>query len=372
MKRRGLTVDNSIFRALAIGQSIWCDFLSRDLLRSGKLDGMIKAGVRGVTTNPSIFENAIGKTSDYDGDILTLVRQGKNREQIYTSLTVEDVREAADRFLPVYLESGGKDGFVSLEVSPLLAHDADGTVAEAETLAKLTGKKNVMIKIPATPEGMKAIRLCIARGINVNATLIFSRKQYREVAEAFLAGLEERASSGKPISAIASVASLFVSRVDTAVDKLLVAGNHGERLSGKIAVDNARGAYMDFEALFAGPRWNSLEEKGAQMQRPLWASTGTKNPAYSPTMYVDSLIGPHTVNTIPPATLEAFLATGSVALTVASDREGMNNRLRELGSMGISLDNVTDRLLQEGLDAFEKAYFLLLEAIEKKGQTLES
>ena len=365
-----MTRENSIFGALALGQSIWCDFLSRELLRSGKLDEMIEAGVRGVTTNPSIFENAIGKTSDYDGDILSLVRQGKNREDIYTSLTVADVREAADRFLPVYNESAGRDGFVSLEVSPLLAHDAEGTVSEAQTLARLTEKKNVMIKIPATPEGMKAIRRCIALGINVNATLIFSREQYGDVAEAFIAGLEDRSAEGKPVSGIASVASLFVSRVDTAVDKLLASGNCGGSLAGKIAVDNARAVYMDFETLFSGLRWRSLEEKGAQVQRPLWASTGTKNPGYSPTLYVDSLIGPHTVNTIPPATLEAFLATGTVGMTVSSDREGLKHRLGELKALGISLDEVTGRLLKEGLDAFEKAYILLLEGIEKKGQSL--
>lgn len=365
-----MTRDNTVFRALALGQSIWCDFLSRELLRSGKLDEMIESGVRGVTTNPSIFENAIGKTSDYDGDILSLVRQGKDREEIYTALTVGDVREAADRFLPIYNESGGKDGFVSLEVSPLLAHDSDGTVSEAETLARLTGKKNVMIKIPATQEGMKAIRRCIAMGINVNATLIFSREQYREVAEAFISGLEDRAAAGKQISGIASVASLFVSRVDTAVDKLLASRNTGGDIAGKIAVDNARAAYMDFENLFSGPRWGALEEKGAQVQRPLWASTGTKNPEYSPTLYVDSLIGPHTVNTIPPATLEAFLDAGTVSLTVTSDREGMKHRLGELEALGISLDEVTGRLLNEGLDAFEKAYILLLEGIEKKGQSL--
>jgi transaldolase len=299
-----------------------------------------------------------------------MVRQGKNREEIYTSLTVADVREAADRFFPIYAGSGGKDGFVSLEVSPLLAHDAEGTVSEAQTLARLTEKKNVMIKIPATPEGMKAIRRCIALGINVNATLIFSVRQYREVAEAFIAGLEDRASEGKPLSGIASVASLFVSRVDTAVDKLLASKDTGGALAGKIAVDNARAAYMDFEIILSGPRWRSLEEKGAQVQRLLWASTGTKNPDYSPTMYVDSLIGPHTVNTIPPATLEAFLAGGTVGLTVTSDREGMKRRLDKLAALGISLDEVTDRLLEEGLDAFEKAYILLLEVIEKKGQSL--
>ncbi|MDD3514209.1 Transaldolase [bioreactor metagenome] len=365
-----MTQDNTIYRALALGQSIWCDFLSRDLLRSGKLDKMIEDGVRGVTTNPSIFENAIGKTSDYDGDILSMVRQGKKREEIYTSLTVADVREAADRFFPIYSGSGGRDGFVSLEVSPLLAHDAEGTVSEAETLARLTGKKNVMIKIPATPEGMKAIRRCIALGINVNATLIFSGEQYRQVAEAFISGLEDRVSDGNPISGIASVASLFVSRVDTAVDKLLPSGNSGAALAGKIAVDNARAAYMDFESLFSSPRWTVLAEKGAQVQRPLWASTGTKNPDYSPTLYVDSLIGPHTVNTIPPATLEAFLAAGTVGMTVASDREGMKRRLDELEALGISLDEVTGKLLKEGLDAFEKAYILLLDGIEKKGQSL--
>ena len=359
---------NSIFRALELGQSIWCDFLSKELLRSGRLDDMIAAGVRGVTTNPSIFENAIVKTKDYDEDILSLVRNGKSREEVYTTLTVKDVQEAAARFLAVFSEEGGRDGFVSLEVSPLLAHDEEGTLQEAVALVGLVGAPNVMIKIPATPEGVKAIRRCIAKGINVNATLIFSRDQYKAVAEAFISGLEDRVSQGEEVSGIQSVASLFVSRVDTAVDGLL--SPEGGNLAGKIAVDNARGVYMDFEKFFSGKRWESLASRGAQRQRPLWASTGTKNPAYSSTLYVDSLIGPDTVNTIPPATLEAFLKEGEVELTIRQDREGMSRRLDDLRKEGISLDQVTDRLLSEGLGAFEKAYVSLLDGIEAKGKSL--
>ncbi len=365
-----MTGENTIIQAFRMGQSIWCDFLSRDLLRSGKLDAMISSGVRGVTTNPSIFETAIGKTSDYDDDILRMVTEGKKREEIYTALTVSDVREAADVFSPVYQESGGGDGFVSLEVSPVLADDEEGTVAEAEQLAALVSKKNVMIKIPATKAGMGAVRKCISMGINVNATLIFSRQQYRDVAEAYISGLEDRAGQGLPVSGVASVASLFVSRVDTAVDKMLAEKKNVD-LQGKIAVDNARGAYMDFQALFSSDRWQALESKGARVQRPLWASTGTKNPAYSPTLYVDSLIGPHTVNTIPPATLEAFLSAGTVSHSVCNERAEMERRLNELEQTGISLDTVTAKLLADGLAAFEKAYFSLLDSIEAKGKTLQ-
>lgn len=362
--------DNAIYKTLALGQSIWCDFLSRDLIRSGKLEEMIDSGVRGVTTNPSIFENAIGKTSDYDGDILYLMREGKNREEIYESLTAGDVGEAADLLAPLFKESGGADGFVSLEVSPLLAHDTEATVEEAKKLVRLINKPNLMIKIPATEAGMEAVRQCAALGINVNVTLIFSGSQYRGSAEAYIAGLEERAARGLDISGTASVASLFVSRLDTAVDKILEEKAPGSPLTGKIAVDNARSAYADFEKMFSGPRWETLAAKGASVQRPLWASTGTKNPSYSPTLYVDSLIGPHTVNTIPPATMELFLQKGAPAFTAASDREGMALRLGELDAMGISLEKVTGKLLEEGLEAFEKAYVSLLEAIERKGRAL--
>lgn len=362
--------ENNIWKTLALGQSIWCDFLSRDLLRSGKLAEMISSGVRGVTTNPSIFENAIGKTSDYDDQIRVLVREGKTKEEIYENLTSGDVKEAAVLLEPLYKESGGSDGFVSLEVSPLLAGDAQGTVEEAKKLVRLIGRPNLMIKIPATDAGINAVRRCTAEGINVNVTLIFSGKQYRDSAEAYIAGLEERAAEGRDVSMVTSVASLFVSRLDTAVDKILEDRAPGSLLCGRIAVDNARAAYLDFEKFFSGPRWETLAEKGARVQRPLWASTGTKNPAYSPTLYVDSLIGPHTVNTVPPATLEIFLEKGLPALTAASDREGIEVRLMELESMGVSLDKVTEKLLEEGLAAFDKAYLSLLGAIDAKGRLL--
>lgn len=362
---------NRIHQALALGQSIWCDFLSRNLLRSGGLDRMIEQGVRGVTTNPSIFENAIARTSDYNADIQAMVREKKTVEEIYTALTIADVQEGADHFLPLYETSCGGDGFVSLEVSPLLCHDEQGTVEEAVRLFKQLDRKNVMIKIPATPAGMGAVRRCIALGVNVNATLIFSRAQYRQIAEAWISGLEERAAAGKPVQGVASVASLFVSRVDTAVDKLLEQTD-GKELIGRIAVDNARAAYSDFEERAASSRWEALAAKGAALQRPLWASTGTKNPAFSPTLYVDSLIGPHTVNTLPPATLEAFLSSGEVALTVTSDTEGGSARMARLPSFGIDLESVMETLLHEGLAAFEKAYCTLLDEIGKKGNLLSS
>lgn len=362
--------ENAIFKTLALGQSIWCDFLSRDLIRSGRLSGMIASGVRGVTTNPSIFENAIGNTSDYDSDILSMVKDGKTREQIYETLTAGDVTEAADLLAPLYRESGGADGFVSLEVSPLLAHDAAGTLEEARKLANLINRPNLMIKIPATGAGIEAVRQCAALGINVNVTLIFSRKQYRDSAGAYIDGLVQRAERDASVSGVASVASLFVSRVDTAADKMLEDTAAGGSLAGRIAVDNARAAYADFEKIFSGPRWEGLAAKGASVQRPLWASTGTKNPDYSPTLYVDSLIGPHTVNTVPPATLELFLKNGTPAHTVALEREAGAARLDELEKMGISLEKITDKLLEEGLLAFEKAYLSLLDTIEKKGRAL--
>ena len=361
--------ENTIQQALRHGQSIWCDFLSRSLLRSGELDDMIRMGVRGVTTNPSIFEKAIGQTNDYDEDILAYVRQGRNREEIYTALTVADVREGADHFLSVYETSGGGDGFVSLEVSPMIAHDMEATVKEAKALAELVDRKNVMIKIPATPAGVQALRRCTAEGLCINATLIFSRHQYRDVATAYIEGLEERQTQGGDLTSVASVASLFVSRIDTAVDKALQ--EKGERdLLGRIAVDNARAAYRDFEELFSSARWRALEGAGAKGQRPLWASTGTKNPDYSRTLYVDSLIGPNTVNTVPPETMKAFLSSGCAAETVTDDRQGMERRLAILEAVGVHLDEITARLLVEGLDAFETAYLSLLDGIGKKGRAL--
>lgn len=361
--------ENTIQQALRHGQSIWCDFLSRRLLRSGELDGMIRMGVRGVTTNPSIFEKAIGQTNDYDEDILAYVRQGRNREEIYTALTVADVQEGADHFLSVYEASGGGDGFVSLEVSPMIAHDMEATVKEAKALAELVDRKNAMIKIPATPAGVQALRRCTAEGLCINATLIFSRQQYRDVAEAYIEGLEERQALGGDLTSVASVASLFVSRIDTAVDRVLQEKGEGDLL-GRIAVDNARAAYRDFEELFSSERWRALEGAGAQVQRPLWASTGTKNPNYSRTLYVDSLIGPNTVNTVPPETMKAFLSSGRAAETVADDRQGMERRLAALEAVGVHLDEITARLLVEGLDAFETAYLSLLDSIGKKGRAL--
>lgn len=363
---------NRVQQAFLLGQSIWCDYLSRSLLRGGGLDRMIEQGVRGVTTNPSIFENAIARTSDYDQDIAEMRSRGMNAEEICTALTVADVQEAADRFASIYDSSGGNDGFVSLEVSPSLCHDEEGTVEEAARLFTLLDRRNVMIKIPATAAGIEAIRRCIARGINVNATLIFSRNCYRKVVEAWISGLEQRAEAGLPVSGIASVASLFVSRVDTAVDRLLESLEQGRELSGKIAVDNVRAAYSDFEEIAGSKRWSSLATKGASLQRPLWASTGTKNPAYSQTLYVDSLIGPHTVNTLPPATFDAFLSSGEAGLTATMDREGGTARLAKLAVLGVDLDSVTERLLKEGLEAFEKAYRALLAELERKGNVLSS
>ncbi len=356
--------------ALGFGQSIWCDYLSRSLLREGGLDRMIEQGVRGVTTNPSIFEKAISGTTDYDDDIRRLSREGLSAEEICVALTVADVKEAADRLYPIYESSGGEDGFVSLEVNPLLSDKEQETLDEAARLYSLLDRKNVMIKIPATRAGVEAIRRSIARGINVNATLIFSRTCYRRVVEAWLSGLEQRAEAGLPVSNISSVASLFVSRVDTSVDKLLEESGVSE-LAGKIAVDNARAAYADFEEMSSSKRWSVLSSKGASLQRPLWASTGTKNPAYSSTLYVDSLIGPNTVNTIPPSTFEEFLKKGKPALTITAERAEGAARLSRLAAMGIDLDAaVTVSLLEDGLSAFNSAYRALIAEIDRKRKVL--
>lgn len=338
-----------------LGQSTWLDFISRDLIASGGLARWIEQGVVGVTTNPSIFEGAIAKTTDYDEEIAAMAAKGKGAADIYEALTLQEVSAAADILKPVYERTKGVDGYVSLEVNPLLASDRDTTISEAKRLFGLLNRPNVMIKIPATPEGVDALRECVASGVNVNSTLIFSEEQYASVAEAYIKGAEERASKGG--QPVASVASVFVSRVDTAVDKLLA--EKGETaLCGKIAVDGIRLTYQRFKALFAGK---------AAVQRPLWASTGTKNPAYSDVMYVQELIGPDTVNTIPPKTLTAFLDHGKAALTLEEDLEGARARRARLAAeLGIDLSAVCSKLLADGLESFNGAFRSLMDSIGKK------
>ncbi|MDR1874548.1 MAG: transaldolase [Synergistaceae bacterium] len=351
-----------------LGQSIWLDTISRDLLLTKGLDVWIEKGVLGVTTNPAIFEQAIAKTTDYDEEIRKLAKEGKSVAGIYETLTLQEVRAAADILRPVY-DKTGVDGYVSLEVNPLLASDVESTVSEAERLFKALERPNVMIKIPATSEGIEAVEDCIAKGINVNATLIFSTGQYSSVAEACLRGLERRARTNEPLD-VASVASVFVSRIDSAVDALLEQKNDCEfaELKGRIGVDNARIAYQRYRKIFdpANARWKALADRGARTQRLLWASTGTKNPAYSDVLYIENLIGPNTVNTIPPRTLSAFLDHGKAALTLENDLAEAQARRDLLSAAGIDLDDVGLKLQQDGVAAFNTAFDVLLKGIGDK------
>jgi transaldolase/glucose-6-phosphate isomerase len=353
----------------ALGQSIWLDYIRRSLISSGELQSLVDQGIRGLTSNPTIFEKAIAGSSDYDQEMHALVEAGKSVQEIYEALAFEDIRRAADILRPVYEQSLGGDGFVSLEVSPTLAHDTQGTLAEASRLFAALSRPNLMIKIPATPEGIPAIEAAIGKGISVNITLIFSLAHYEAAAQAYIVGLEKLAASGGDVSRLASVASFFVSRIDTAVDHELQA--HGETsLPGTIANANAKIAYACFKEIFSGPRWEKLAALGARLQRPLWASTGTKNPAYPDTLYVDNLIGPHTVNTVPPDTLKAFMDHGRVALTLESEVDQARAQIARLAELGINLEAITQKLQDDGVAAFAKSFESLLESIAEKRQKM--
>jgi transaldolase len=356
------------------GQSLWYDNIARDLLNSGAIQALVDEGIRGLTSNPSIFQKAITAGSAYDDQLRALVADGKPPRDIYEALAVEDIRRAADILRPVYDESGGADGYVSLEVSPLLASDTKGTIDEALRLFSWVDRPNLMIKIPATPEGLPAIESCIAAGLNINVTLIFSRDMYSRVMDAYLNGLKRRADSGQDISRIASVASFFVSRVDTLVDDLLdrkitedgsVAG-HLEAHKGQAAIANAKLAYRLFKEKFASAAYKELSGQGAKLQRPLWASTSTKNAAYSDVIYMDNLIGPHTVNTAPPETIEAFRDHGKLANTLEEGLDEAQATLDALEGLGISMRAVTDELLTDGVEKFAVPFEKLLKAIEEK------
>lgn len=353
-----------------MGQAIWFDFIRRAFIDTGELQALVDQGVRGVTSNPTIFEKAIAGSTDYDWAMGNLVHTGKSTtgkstEEIYETLAFEDITKAAQVLRPLYDATAGADGYVSIEVSPTLAHNTAGTVADAKRIFATLAQPNVMIKIPATPAGIPAIAAVIAAGINVNVTLIFSLAQYLPVAEAYLRGLETLAAAGGDLRQVASVASFFVSRVDASVDAALAKlGN--QALQGKIAVDNAKVAYADFQQIFSGPRWQRLADLGAQVQRPLWASTGVKNPHYPDTLYVDNLVGPHTVNTLPPATLTAVLDHGQSAVTLTTDVAGARTRLAQLAALGIDLDQITQKLQDEGVAAFVKSFETLMASIEEK------
>ena len=373
---------NPVRAAHALGQSIWLDNISRAALDSGELAALIAdAGIRGVTSNPSIFQKAIGNSDDYDAEIRTML--DRDAHEIYDRLSLADIRRGLDLFLPLYEESGGSDGFVSLEVSPALAHDTEGTIAEAARLFGELGRPNAMIKIPATKAGIPAIEESIAAGINVNITLIFSVANYIEVARAYIRGLERRRAAGEAVGRVASVASFFLSRIDTMVDAELQeklraarAADPGrvaaiESLLGTAAIGNARSAYARFQEIFAGPEFATLREAGAQAQRPLWASTSTKNPAYPDTMYVDTLLGNHTVNTLPPGTLAAFEDHGRTEReTILDEARETEEKLERLAEVGVDLEEVTQRLQDAGVAAFAADFERLIRQVDAKRRAL--
>jgi transaldolase len=367
---------NKIHELHTAGQSVWYDNIQRALLVNGELARMIERGeVRGVTSNPTIFMNAITKSQDYDAALVPLAKAGKSAEEIFWQLAIEDIQAAADLFRPLYEESDGGDGYVSLEVDPYLAHNTAGTIDAAKQLWQRVARPNLLIKIPSTVAGLPAITAAIAEGINVNVTLIFALDRYLTVMDAYLAGLEQRVAAGLSLDRIASVASFFVSRVDTKVDGRLMekvdrGGAHADaakKLLGKAAIANARMAYAYHQKVFGSPRFQALKAHGARVQRPLWASTSTKNPAYRDVVYVEELIGPDTVNTMPPHTLVAFLDHGEVRPgSLEEDVAAAEQTLSALQGLGISMCISTCELELEGVKSFADAFTALVDAIESR------
>lgn len=352
-----------------LGQSIWLDYIRRDLISSGKLKKLIEEdGLRGITSNPSIFEKAIAESNDYDEDIQTMTKQNIDIHSIYEAIAQKDVGEAADCFRSLYNKLEGKDGYVSLEVNPHLAHDTQETIIEGRRLWKALNRPNVFIKVPATLEGLPAIEQLISEGININVTLLFGLPRYKEVAEAYISGLEARVASGAPISSIASVASFFLSRIDSLIDPILEKNteNTNEIIQGKIAVASAKIAYQLHHEIFNSVRFKKLAEKGAHVQRLLWASTSTKNPAYSDVKYIEELIGPETINTVPLETLDAYRDHGNPKLTLEQDIDIAHQVLQQLPKLSIDIDKLTQQLENEGVDKFNKSYEQLIETLKHK------
>lgn len=371
---------NTLKELLQQGQSIWLDNIQRSMISSGKLQEMIDGGLMGMTSNPTIFEKAIAGSADYDQDVKKLLSEGKDVDEILNALTIKDIQMAADLFLPVYEKSGGEDGFVSIEVNPNLAYQTEETIQNVKELHQRVQRKNVMIKVPATPQGITAIEALIAEGISINVTLIFAIEAYQNVAKAYIAGLQKLAAKGKPLASLRSVASVFVSRIDTAVDKILEARikdstdtearSISKTLLGKTAVANTKLIYQQFKEIFSSKAFVELEARGAHVQRPLWGSTGTKNANYSDLLYVEELVGTDTVNTAPPATLSAIQDHAKVRPSLEEAVEDAKETVSKLSRLGIDLEQVTDKLLEDGVKSFADSFQGLTEVIEKKVKAL--
>jgi transaldolase len=372
---------NPLLQLKEYGQSVWYDNIDRAQLISGEFKKLLdEDGVVGVTANPTIFQKSISHGDAYDEQITQLIKEGKSTNEIYEALIITDVQTVADILRPIYDRTNRQDGFVSLEVSPDLAHNTEGTISEVRRFWKLVDRPNLLVKIPATPEGLPAIQQALTEGININITLIFAIDFYRKVTDAYLSALEERNAEGKDISHIASVASFFVSRVDTLVDQLLedkikATSDSAEQqklksLEGKAAIANARLVYQDFKRIFNTPRFETLKHSGAHVQRPLWASTSTKNPAYRDVLYAEELIGPNTVDTMPLETIEKFRDHGRVRLSIEDNIPQAKAELAALEEVGIHYDQVTQQLLDEGVQKFADSFHELFKGIEGKKQTI--
>jgi transaldolase len=367
--------DNPLKKLGMLGQSIWLDYIRRDLITGGELRRLIEEdGLRGMTSNPSIFEKAIADSHDYDKDIRAMALKGKGAKEIYEALSHRDVQSAADEFRPLYDRTEGEDGYVSLEVNPHLSHDTHATMQEARRLWGALNRPNVFIKVPATAEGLPAIKQLISEGTNVNVTLLFGLPRYRQVAEAYIVGLEARAAQGKPVKHIASVASFFLSRIDTLLDPLVeefleIGGKKTEiakKVRGQVAISSAKAAYQIFKEIFGSNRFKKLADKGVRVQRLLWASTSTKNPDYSDIKYIETLIGPDTVNTAPLETIDAYRDHGDPKLRLEQDVREADWIMARLPELGISIDKVTQQLEDEGVKKFEEPFDKLIDTLTKK------
>jgi transaldolase len=367
---------NALLGLQKYGQSVWLDYIRRNIILNGELQKLIdQDGLRGITSNPSIFEKAIAGSNDYTDLLTQLGKQGLPTGQIYERIVVRDIQDSADKLLPVYKSTNRRDGYVSLEVSPTLARDTQGTIEEARRLWKAVNRPNIMIKVPGTPEGVEPVRRLTSEGLNINITLLFAQEAYIAVAEAYLDGLEAALNAGKDISGIASVASFFVSRIDSLVDsnideRLKTAKGDDvqflDSLRGKVAIANAKQAYRYYQKMIETPRWKALAARSAQSQRLLWASTSTKNPKYRDVLYIEELIGPDTVNTIPPATMDAFRDHGVLRRTLDSDLAAADKTMSDLENAGISMKQVTGKLLDDAIRLFDDAFTQLHKVVEQK------